>query len=502
MNQEQPEKPSPPVDPSHLGDDPVRAIEGLTRATVLVVGDVMLDRFVHGAVARISPEAPIPVLSVKGHSTVPGGAGNVVCNIAAVGAKSVLVSVTGNDKAADELESLLGERQGLSLTLIRDGSRPTTVKTRFLAGGQQLLRADEEFTGALDDETESSVIAAVDMALPRCGAIVLSDYGKGVLTDEVITAVIARARQAGIPVLVDPKGRDYQRYAGADLLTPNRSELSLATGMAMDTDAEVEEACRAAIRDFGVAGILATRSEKGMTLADAEGALHIPAQAREVFDVVGAGDTVIALLAASLASGLDKGTAARLANLGGGVVVGKTGTAVARPEELVAAAHGAARLAGDRKVHTLAGMVDQVGLWRRQGRTVGFTNGCFDLLHPGHVHLLQQAREQCDRLVVGLNSDESVSRLKGPERPVHNENARATVLSSLASVDAVVVFGEDTPLDLIRALKPDVLVKGQDYTVETVVGAEDVQSWGGRVFLAGLLDGHSTTGTVKKLRGG
>lgn len=491
-----------PAPGSALGDDPVRAIEGLARATVLVIGDVMLDRFVHGAVARISPEAPIPVLSVKGRSTVPGGAGNVVCNLAAVGAKSVLVSVTGNDPAADELEDLLGNRAGLTLTLIRDGSRPTTVKTRFLAGGQQLLRADEETDGALDAEAESAVIAAIDMVLPRCGAIVLSDYGKGVLTDGVIAAVIDRAKKASVPVLVDPKGRDYQRYAGASLLTPNRAELSLATGLPMATDSEVETACETAIRDFGVAGILATRSEKGMTLADADGVLHIPAQAREVFDVVGAGDTVIALMAAALASGLDRANAARLANLGGGVVVGKTGTAVARPDELVAAAHGATWLEGERKVHTLAGMVDQVGLWRRQGKTVGFTNGCFDLLHPGHVHLLQQAREQCDRLVVGLNSDESVARLKGPERPVHNETARATVLASLASVDAVVVFGEDTPLDLIRAVKPDVLVKGQDYTVETVVGAEDVQSWGGRVFLAGLLDGHSTTGTVKKLRGG
>lgn len=487
---------------SRLGDDPVRAIEGLTHATVLVVGDVMLDRFVHGAVDRISPEAPIPVLSVKGRSTVPGGAGNVVCNIAAVGAKSVLVSVTGDDPAADELGGLLENKPGLSLTLIRDTARPTTVKTRFLAGGQQLLRADEETAHALDSETEAALIAAIDMALPRCGAIVLSDYGKGVLTDGVIKAVIDRAHKAGIPVLVDPKGRDYGRYSGADLLTPNRAELSLATGLAMDSDQDVEAACAAAIRDFGTAGILATRSEKGMTLADAESVLHIPAQAREVFDVVGAGDTVIALMASALASGLDKGNAARLANLGGGVVVGKTGTAVARPEELVAAAHGAAWQEGERKVLTLAGMVDQVGLWRLQGKSVGFTNGCFDLLHPGHVHLLQQAREQCDRLVVGLNSDESVSRLKGPERPVHNETARATVLASLASVDAVVVFGEDTPLDLIRALKPDVLVKGQDYTVETVVGAEDVQSWGGKVFLAGLLDGHSTTGTVKKLRGG
>jgi len=500
MTQEKSATASAPV--SALGDDPVRAIEGLAHATVLVIGDVMLDRFVHGAVERISPEAPIPVLSVKGRNTVPGGAGNVVCNLAAVGAKSVLVSVTGDDAAADELESLLGGKPGLTLTLIRDNARPTTVKTRFLAGGQQLLRADEETAGALDGETEASVIAAIDMALSRCGAIVLSDYGKGVLTDGIVAAVVDRAGKAGIPVLVDPKGRDYARYAGADLLTPNRSELALATGMPMATDAEVEAACDAAIREFGVAGILATRSEKGMTLAGPDGVLHIPAQAREVFDVVGAGDTVIALMAAALASGLDGGNAARLANLGGGVVVGKTGTAVARPEELVAAAHGAAWLEGERKVHTLASMADLVGLWRRQGKSVGFTNGCFDLLHPGHVHLLQQAREQCDRLVVGLNSDESVARLKGPERPVNSETARATVLASLASVDAVVVFGEDTPLDLIRALKPDVLVKGQDYTVETVVGAEDVQSWGGQVFLAGLLDGHSTTGTVKKLRGG
>ncbi len=484
-----------------VGGDVVRAVEGLARASVLVVGDVMLDRFVHGAVSRISPEAPIPVLNVTGRGTVPGGAGNVVCNLSAIGAKSALISVTGNDTAAREIESLLADQSRLSVKLLGDDARKTTEKTRFLAGGQQLLRADEETAAPLSPSMEEAVIHAVKSALAGCGAVVLSDYGKGVLTDRVIKTIIELAKAVQIPVLVDPKGRAYERYAGADFITPNRAELSLATGLPMDTNADVETACRTAIQDFGIGGLLATRSEKGMTLADEDGIVHISAQAREVFDVVGAGDTVIALMAAALASGLDSRAAARLANLGGGVVVGKTGTAVARPAELVAASHGAAWLEGERKVHTLADMVDQAELWRRQGKTVGFTNGCFDLLHPGHVHLLRQAREQCDRLVVGLNSDESVARLKGPERPVHTETARATVLSSLASVDAVVVFGEDTPLDLIRALRPDVLVKGQDYTVETVVGADDVHSWGGRVFLAGLLDGHSTTGTVRKLRG-
>lgn len=482
-----------------------RALAGFTRSSVLVIGDVMLDRFVRGAVDRISPEAPIPILSIRGETAFPGGAGNVVRNLSAVGTASDLIALVGEDDAARRLEALLSDGEGTGdtrLSLCRSATRPTAVKTRFMAGTQQLLRTDEEETGPLTPAEEQSLMAALRAALPKAGAVVISDYGKGVCAGPVLETVIAEAAKAGLPVLVDPKGADFGRYRGADLVTPNRAELALATGMPTASDADVVAAARKIISDCGIRAVLATRSEQGMSLVLADQAHHLPVQAREVFDVAGAGDTVVALMAAGLAAGESPLAAAWVANLAGGVVVAKAGTAVAYPDELLAADHGAVWKRAERKVHTLGAAADLVSRWRQEGRRVGFTNGCFDLLHPGHIHLLEQARRACDRLVVGLNSDESVARLKGPQRPVQSETGRAAVLASLAAVDAVVIFGEDTPINLINGLKPDVLIKGKDYTVETVVGSDLVAGWGGTVFLADLLDGHSTTRTVKRLSGG
>ena len=296
---------------------------------------------------------------------------------------------------------------------------------------------------------------------------------------------------------MDPKGPDYSRYAGADVVTPNRRELAEATEMPVDTEAGIVAAAVALRRAHGFGAVLVTRAEDGMTLVDAEGSLHYPAEAADVFDVSGAGDTVVATLAAGLAAGLELRVAARIANMAAGIVVGKVGTAVAREADLLAALSpqgGALRKVVSREV-----AVEQVERWRRKGWRTGFTNGCFDLLHPGHVHLLEQARGQCDRLVVGLNSDASVRRLKGPTRPVQPEAARAAVLASVGAVDLVVVYDEDTPEETLELLRPDLLVKGSDYTMDRVVGADMVQGWGGRVFLAELLAGHSTTATVAKI---
>jgi len=481
-------------------EDLTAAIQALTGASVLVIGDVMLDRYVQGTVARVSPEAPIPVLSVDSRSTALGGAGNVARNLSDLGVRVALVAPIGGDDAGRELLEMLQAVEGLTPRLHALADRPTTVKTRFLAAGQQLLRADEESASSVPASAAEEILNAFRVELPACRAVILSDYGKGCLSDAVLRGVMDACAAAGIPVLVDPKGRDFSRYAGAAVVTPNRAELSLATGMPTGDDAEITGAGQTVIRECCVEAVLATRSEQGMTLVRGDGAFHVPAQAREVFDVVGAGDTVIALLAAGLASGASFETAVRLANLGGGVVVSKIGTASVHPQELLAAMHGAAWHEGERNVLTGDAAAERVGRWKRDGHSVGFTNGCFDLLHPGHIHLLRQSRGQCDRLIVGLNSDESVERLKGPDRPIQNEVARATVLASLEFVDAVVVFGEDTPLDLIKTLQPDVLVKGSDYTRETVVGAREVESWGGRVYLADLLNGHSTTKTVSKLQ--
>ncbi len=303
-----------------------------------------------------------------------------------------------------------------------------------------------------------------------------------------------------MPVVVDPKGDDFGRYRGASVITPNRKELIQATGMPADSDAEVEAACRFLLETCSIDAVVATRSERGMSVVTRDGATHLPANAREVFDVSGAGDTVVATLTSALSVGVELTDAARLANLAAGIVVGKVGTAVVRAPELLSALHEQEWRSGEEKVDTLEQAVERAARWRARGKRVGFTNGCFDLLHPGHISLLNQAKAACDVLVVGLNSDASVKRLKGETRPVQTETARATVLASLACVDLVVIFGEDTPEELIRALRPDVLVKGADYTVATVVGAGFVQSYGGKVVLADLVDGQSTTNTIKRMQ--
>jgi len=482
--------------------DLIDQVDRLTGARVVVVGDIMLDRFVHGQVDRISPEAPIPVLRVGREISMLGGAGNVVRNLVALGAEVCFVSVVGRDDAGRELTHLIGQEPGVEPYLLQEGERQTTVKVRYVAGGQQLLRADRETVAPVGEATADQLVGIVRDALESAGALVLSDYGKGVLTEGVLGTLIDAANAADRPVLVDPKGRDFARYRGAFLVTPNRRELAEAAAMPAETDGEVETAADTLMARHSIGRMLVTRSERGMSLVRPEGAVHLPAEAREVFDVSGAGDTVMATLSAGLAAGIPVGTTARLANAAAGIVVGKVGTAVVRPRELMDALardtdHG---LGG--KTATAARALEIVERWRRRGLTVGFTNGCFDLIHPGHISLMAQAKAACDRLVVGLNSDDSVRRLKGESRPIQSEAARAAVLAALASVDLVVPFEDDTPLELIRLLRPDVLVKGADYTLDTVVGADVVRAHGGRVLLAELTAGHSTTDMATRAAGG
>ena len=363
-----------------------------------------------------------------------------------------------------------------------------------MTGGQQLLRTDLERTVQVDGRIEKQIVAAAITALADCAAVVLSDYGKGTLTETVIAEIVAAARKAKKPILVDPKGTDYARYRGADLVTPNRKELADASGLPTGSDEEVVAAARGIAKSCGIGAVLGTRGQAGMSLvAGTSKVEHFRAQAREVFDVSGAGDTVISTVAAALAAGIGLSDAARLANIAAGVVVGKTGTAVAYRDEVAHALHRQDLNMGEAKLLSIEQVTERITAWRGRGHKIGFTNGCFDLLHPGHVSLLGQARAACDRLVVGLNSDASVRRLKGKDRPIQSEAARAAVLGSLAAVDAVVLFADDTPLKLIEAVRPDVLVKGADYTVDTVVGADLVASWGGEVLLADLMPGQSTT---------
>jgi D-beta-D-heptose 7-phosphate kinase/D-beta-D-heptose 1-phosphate adenosyltransferase len=469
--------------------------------SVLVLGDVMLDSWVYGQVERISPEAPIPVLRIERRLKTLGGAGNVAQNVAALGGRAILVGVIGDDEAGRDLQTLSLTSGRIDEHLIVAPLRPTTVKTRYVANGQQLLRVDDEITPPLDAATDEKLLQVFRAALPDAEIVVLSNYAKGVFSDVVLRGAIEAARAAGLAIIVDPKSSDFARYQGVTVLKPNRLEASKATGIDGADDATTEAAGRRALELTAAEAILITRGDRGLSvISRSNPALHLPTHARAVFDVSGAGDTVLATFAVALAGGADLADAARLSNVAAGIVVGKPGTATVSRDELAEALHVDDLLATDRKVMALDGAVAQIAEWRARGLKIGFTNGCFDLIHPGHVALLARARMACDRLVIGLNTDASIHGLKGPERPIQNEGARATVMASIGAVDLVVPFAEETPIKLIEAIRPDVLIKGADYTVDQVVGAAFVQSYGGRVFLAPLEQGQSTTRTIAKIR--
>ena len=477
------------------------ALQRFEGVPVLCVGDLMLDRYVHGRVTRISPEAPIPILRIDRESAMPGGMGNVATNIHALGGVPQIGAVVGNDEAGRQLQAIFTGLGSSGSVLIADPARPTTVKTRFVSGAQQLLRADNEVTRPVGEDTEQALIERLEELVGSVKAVVISDYLKGGVTPAIARAIIDAARRAGIPVVVDAKPESFAWFAGATVLKPNKRELALATGLPVENDEDVETAARRLIEVSGIECMVATRSEQGMSIVHREGeAIHLRTEAQEVFDVSGAGDTVAATLAMALATGATILQAAMLANHAAGIVVGKVGTAMVRLAELRAAIDAQPILSG-QKVKSLDDAAEEAERWRARGVRVGFTNGCFDLLHPGHVSILGQARGACDRLVVGLNSDASVKRLKGETRPVQTEQARAAVLAALKDVDTVVVFDEDTPKETIERLRPDVLVKGADYTVDQVVGAEFVMSYGGRVVLADLQAGHSTTSMIGRMRG-
>jgi D-beta-D-heptose 7-phosphate kinase/D-beta-D-heptose 1-phosphate adenosyltransferase len=469
-------------------------------ARVLVLGDVMLDRFHYGSVERVSPEAPVPVIALQRTANMPGGAANVARNVAALGARVMLVGVVGADEAATELRNLLTGPSSFLSHLTVDASRPTTTKTRYIADQQQILRTDREVSAPLSEPVAAAMLGEYSAALAAADIVILSDYGKGVLSDDVTARAIAAAVAAGKRVLVDPKSRSFSKYAGATVLTPNKHELQLASGHECSSDEQVTAAATEVI-DRGICdAVIATRGKDGMSIIQKHrAAIHIRTVADEVYDVTGAGDTAVAAMAVALASGADMRNAARLANVAAGIVVGKYGTATATRDEVLARLGDAEASDHSATSFTLDRVQVLVSRWRHLGLRVAFTNGCFDMLHPGHVSLLNQARRAADRLIVGLNSDKSIRRLKGPSRPVQNAESRALVLSSLRAVDAVVVFDEDTPLNLIAALEPDVLVKGADYTVATVVGADLVIARGGKVILADLVPAHSTTETIRRI---
>jgi D-beta-D-heptose 7-phosphate kinase/D-beta-D-heptose 1-phosphate adenosyltransferase len=477
-----------------------RSLDRMRGRTIVVVGDVMLDEYVWGEVNRVSPDAPVQVVDVARRSRAVGGAGNVAGNVMAAGAEVRLVGVVGDDEAGATLLQSMAASGADSRGIVRLAGRPTTVKTRVMALGQQLIRLDRENRSPIGRDDGDRVVAAVDEALPGADALLVSDYAKGVLDRETLAAVVAAAerRAPGRPIVVDPKSADLSIYAGCSAITPNRREAEAATGVSLGAEADYAAAAERIRAVCGASSVLMTLGARGMALSVAGRRLvTIPSHAREVFDVTGAGDTVLAYFGLALAGGVEPDVAAEVANLAAGVKVSKVGAAAVTPVELTRDLDSGPT---SRKVVDLGEAVALCERWRSLGRRVVFTNGCFDLLHAGHIHLLERARALGDALVVAVNDDASIRRLKGPDRPLVAESDRARILAALDAVDAVIVFEADTPLDVIRRLRPDVLVKGGDYTEDAVVGADLVRAAGGRVAIVPLAAGRSTTALLESIK--
>ena len=485
-------------------------IDKYQNTTILLIGDIMLDIFVYGGVSRISPEGPIPILSVSREDEMLGGAGNVLANLRALGSEVHLISVIGDDLAGHKITQKVGQFEVSAEGLVIDAERMTTLKTRYLSQNQQLLRVDSEKSVTLASDVQSKILVQAEKVIGTAQVLILSDYGKGMLTPDLIKQLIKLAKKNNVPVIVDPKAKDFSIYKGATIVTPNKKELSEAVGdMAVASDGDVEAAAQTLIKQSGIENVIATRSEDGMSVVFKKGnASHLKTRALEVFDVSGAGDTVVAVIAATIAAGGSLDNAAYVANIAGGLAVAKIGTAIVRAEEILAAMDKENEvISGNTHLAPIADQdiaVEQIRKWQAQGLKVGFTGGCFDILHYGHVNYLAQAHDKCDRLVVGLNHDRSVRILKGAERPINDEIARATVLAALGAVDLVVFFGageegqDNTPCGLVTALKPDILMKGGDYTADQLPEGKIVLSYGGEVDILPLFEGYSTSNIIRK----
>lgn len=480
--------------------DLVTALSKASELKILCIGDLMLDRFVYGSVGRISPEAPVPVLKRTRITEMLGGAGNVARNLASLGAHVLLIGVIGDDQEGALVKRRVDELSNVSGTFILADDRTTTSKTRFIAGGQQLLRVDEEESAAVSAQTEASLISEIEKTASQADIIILSDYAKGVVTDALITAVLKLAEDKGIQIIVDPKGDDFKRYGAVDIIKPNANELAALTGLPVQSDTEIENALDAAFTMTKAGAIIVTRAAKGMSVKVRGGDVqHFKGEAKDVYDVSGAGDTSIATLAAMIGAGASLEAATKTAIAASGIAVGKSGTATVTRKEVESVLQSGT-INANTNFLTLEAMIQKADAWRDEGLDIGFTNGCFDILHPGHLSVLEAAKSRCDRLIVGLNSDASVKRLKGESRPINGAAARAQVLNALSIVDAVVIFEEDTPTELISELAPDLLVKGGDYTIETIVGANEVIRNGGKVHIVPIVEGHSTTAAIERAK--
>ena len=461
---------------------------------ILVVGDLMLDRFVDGNVTRISPEAPVPVLSQSKCLQMPGGAANVACNLAQLGVKVTLIGVCGDDTAGADLVAELSHFPTIKFIPIPIADRPTSLKTRYRATGQQILRVDDEMTSAIDASAQQTVCETASCVITTTDMLVLSDYAKGCLPEPVVRQLIGAARNAKKLIVADPKVTNLSVYAGVDILTPNLQELSKSSGSNLAELDEIGSTASRLAKTHNIGSIVTTLSARGILASSADGTkFHDPARTREVFDVSGAGDTVVAVISAAIASGANLGTAVALANHAAGVAVSKSGTAIVTPGEILAF------MPTSNPVIEAAPLAKLCQNWRRAGNKIAFTNGCFDLLHPGHLCLLRHAAETADRLIIGLNSDASVRHLKGNTRPLQSADKRAATLAAFDMVDAVTIFEENTPQDLIALLQPDFIVKGGDYKPDDVIGSDIVKRRGGKVVIVPTFATYSTSKLVKNL---
>ena len=467
----------------------------------VVLGDLLYDSFVYGDTHRISREAPVPILSEKRRTAMLGGAGNLARNLSSLCGEVRLISVAGTDADGEAAVELVKAACGDADGVVRTSGRPTPSKIRYVSNNQQMFCVDRDPGAAIDAETEQVLLARIKTALQDSDILIVSDYGRGVITRDLVQAAIALAREAGKPVSVDPRGSDYSRYDGASIIKPNAGELEAETGLPVRSDETAADALMALKTSLArTDAVMVTRGGAGMTLLDENGAVHHHrSRPREVYDVSGAGDTALAGLSLAMAAGAALKDAMAFADLAAGVAVGKPGTATVSPEEVLDAAE-AGQEAPDWRIMSRPAMAKLSHEWRQNGLKVGFTNGCFDLLHPGHLSVLRHAASVCDRLIVGLNADASVKRLKGENRPINDEMTRATMLASLEMVDRVVIFQEDTPAALIEEVAPHVMIKGADYVAEELPGADFMRRSGGEIVLAPLMDGLSTTNIVNKLR--
>lgn len=475
--------------------------DGFVDKSILVIGDLMLDKYLMGKVGRISPEAPVPILNLENERNVPGGAGNLTLNLNGLGISVFLISMIGNDTEGDLLKNILEEAGIDSSYLILADEKPTITKTRIVGENQQLVRIDKEEAWDISESLQKHVKKKIQSVFEteKIDALIISDYAKGLITDELSTFVIKKAQEYGIPVLVDPKGRDFNKYQNATIITPNEKELSLVCNHRFVNDNELKKCAIDLYKRLNIDYLVVTRGEKGITLITDEYEYDVPTRARDVYDVSGAGDTVIALIAAGVVSDLSIEEALELANLGAGYVISKFGTNPIIYSELLSVIHQ--HLITDQKLFDKDELKIRINYWKENNQKIVFTNGCFDILHCGHIHLLKNAKREGDKLIVAINTDSSVKKLKGESRPVNKLEDRVQVLEAISFVDAVVPFDELTPLELIKYILPDVLVKGADYEEDDIVGAEEVKENGGEVVRIPLIEGKSTTNIIQQVSG-